>query len=147
MDLVASSDEVVKCGVRDLAVVAARGGHGATTVASTAWLAARAGGLPSEAAAAAVGVPLSTLKRWRNDPQSKSRRPLRTRRPTHPPGLAAAVERLRLDHPMWGKAKLTPILRSQGFEVSEARVGRVLSELMARGLVPRVPDLIRNIAA
>src|SRR5689334_24257198 len=41
--LVASSDEVVKCGVRDLAVVAARGRHGATTVASTAWLAARAG--------------------------------------------------------------------------------------------------------
>jgi pseudouridylate synthase len=34
---------VAKCGVRDLAVVAARGGHGATTVASTAWLAARAG--------------------------------------------------------------------------------------------------------
>jgi pseudouridine-5'-phosphate glycosidase len=35
--------EVAKCGVRDLAVVVARGGHGATTVASTAWLAARAG--------------------------------------------------------------------------------------------------------
>jgi pseudouridine-5'-phosphate glycosidase len=41
--LIASDDGVVKCGVRDLAVVAARGGHGATTVASTAWLAARAG--------------------------------------------------------------------------------------------------------
>jgi hypothetical protein len=111
------------------------------------WLAARAGGLSSEAAAAAVGVPLSTLKRRRDDPQSKSRRPLRTRRPTHPPGLAAGLERLRLDHPMWGKAKLTPILRNQGFEVSEARVGRILSELMARGVVPRVPDLIREIAA
>jgi pseudouridine-5'-phosphate glycosidase len=34
---------VAKCGVRDLAVVAARGGHGATTVAATAWLAGRAG--------------------------------------------------------------------------------------------------------
>jgi pseudouridylate synthase len=43
LELVASSPEVVKCGVRDLAVVAARGGHGATTVASTAWLAGRAG--------------------------------------------------------------------------------------------------------
>ena len=41
--LIASDYDVVKCGVRDLAVVAARGGHGATTVASTAWLAARAG--------------------------------------------------------------------------------------------------------
>jgi pseudouridylate synthase len=43
LSLIASADDVVKCGVRDLAVVAARGGHGATTVASTAWLAARAG--------------------------------------------------------------------------------------------------------
>jgi pseudouridine-5'-phosphate glycosidase len=41
--LVASGADVAKCGVRDLAVVAASGGHGATTVASTAWLAARAG--------------------------------------------------------------------------------------------------------
>src|SRR3954447_7296563 len=43
LELVAAADDVVKCGVRDLAVVAARGGHGATTVASTAWLAQRAG--------------------------------------------------------------------------------------------------------
>jgi len=43
LDVVASDPAVAKCGVRDLAVVAARGGHGATTVASTAWLAARAG--------------------------------------------------------------------------------------------------------
>jgi pseudouridylate synthase len=41
--LIASGSDVVKCGVRDLAVVAARGAHGATTVASTGWLAARAG--------------------------------------------------------------------------------------------------------
>jgi pseudouridylate synthase len=40
---VAGRDEVVKCGVRDLAPLAARGGFGATTVAATAHLAARAG--------------------------------------------------------------------------------------------------------
>ncbi|HEX2575132.1 MAG TPA: pseudouridine-5'-phosphate glycosidase [Aquihabitans sp.] len=40
---VASSDEVAKVSLRDLAVVVARGGHGATTVASTAHLAALAG--------------------------------------------------------------------------------------------------------
>ncbi|HKP20773.1 MAG TPA: pseudouridine-5'-phosphate glycosidase [Thermoleophilaceae bacterium] len=40
---IAESDEVAKCGVRDLAVVAARGGDGGTTVAATAHLAARAG--------------------------------------------------------------------------------------------------------
>src|SRR5918992_2306106 len=43
LDAVASRDDVVKCGVRDLAPLAARRGSGATTVASTAHLAARAG--------------------------------------------------------------------------------------------------------
>jgi pseudouridine-5'-phosphate glycosidase len=43
LEAVASHDDVVKCGVRDLAPLAARGGAGATTVASTAHLAARAG--------------------------------------------------------------------------------------------------------
>jgi len=41
--VVAGSDDVVKASVRDLAVVVARKGHGATTVASTAELAARVG--------------------------------------------------------------------------------------------------------
>ena len=39
----AGAEGAAKCGVRDLAVVAARGGHGGTTVAATAHLAARAG--------------------------------------------------------------------------------------------------------
>jgi pseudouridine-5'-phosphate glycosidase len=43
LEAIASGVDVVKAGVRDLAVVVARGGHGATTVAATAWLAARAG--------------------------------------------------------------------------------------------------------
>jgi pseudouridylate synthase len=43
LEAIAAGEGVVKCGVRDLAVVVARGGHGATTVAATAWLAARAG--------------------------------------------------------------------------------------------------------
>jgi pseudouridylate synthase len=43
LDAVAWRDDVAKCGLRDLAPLAARGGHGATTVASTAHLAARAG--------------------------------------------------------------------------------------------------------
>jgi pseudouridine-5'-phosphate glycosidase len=40
---IAQREDVAKCGVRDLAPVAARGGYGATTVAATAHLAARAG--------------------------------------------------------------------------------------------------------
>jgi pseudouridine-5'-phosphate glycosidase len=43
LEAVASRDDVVKVSPRDLAVVAARDGYGATTVASTAHLAARAG--------------------------------------------------------------------------------------------------------
>lgn len=40
---IAGSDDVVKASVRDLAVVIGRGGHGATTVASTSQLAALVG--------------------------------------------------------------------------------------------------------
>ncbi len=43
LETIAVGDGVVKCGVRDLAPVAARGGHGATTVGATAHLAALAG--------------------------------------------------------------------------------------------------------
>src|ERR687894_1472309 len=43
LEAVATRDGVVKCGVRDLAPLVARGGDGATTVASTAHLAYRAG--------------------------------------------------------------------------------------------------------
>jgi pseudouridine-5'-phosphate glycosidase len=43
LERVASDDTVVKVSVRDIAAVAARGGLGATTVASTAHLAAQAG--------------------------------------------------------------------------------------------------------
>jgi pseudouridine-5'-phosphate glycosidase len=43
LDAIATRTDVDKCGVRDLAVVCARGGMGATTVAATAHLAARAG--------------------------------------------------------------------------------------------------------
>jgi pseudouridylate synthase len=43
LEAIASSGDVVKCGVRDLAPAAARGAHGATTVAATSYLAVRAG--------------------------------------------------------------------------------------------------------
>ena len=43
LERIGSSDDVSKCSVRDLPVVCARAGDGATTVAATAHLAARAG--------------------------------------------------------------------------------------------------------
>ena len=43
LQLIATADDVDKASVRDLAVVVARRGHGATTVAATAHLAGRVG--------------------------------------------------------------------------------------------------------
>jgi pseudouridine-5'-phosphate glycosidase len=43
LEVIATGEDIVKCGVRDLAPLAARGADGATTVAATAHLAARAG--------------------------------------------------------------------------------------------------------
>ncbi|CAN5535184.1 pseudouridine-5'-phosphate glycosidase [soil metagenome] len=43
LQVVASSDDVIKVSLRDIATIVARGGHGATTVASTAHLAALVG--------------------------------------------------------------------------------------------------------
>jgi pseudouridine-5'-phosphate glycosidase len=43
LEMVASGERVVKVSTRDLATVAARGGHGATTVAATAHLATQVG--------------------------------------------------------------------------------------------------------
>lgn len=43
LEAIALREDVVKCSLRDVAVVAARGGTGATTVAATAHLAAQAG--------------------------------------------------------------------------------------------------------
>ena len=101
-------------------------------------------GLSSKQAAQAVGVPRSTPYRWKKAPVPKSRRPHRMRQKNWSPALRAEVERLRLDFPMWGKEKLGPILRHQGFAVSNATVGRIIDSLIARGRVPRVRDLIRK---
>jgi putative transposase len=101
------------------------------------WRRAASDGLSAEQAARAVGVPRSTLYRWEKEP--KSRRPVRVRLKTWTPALRQAVERLRQDFPMWGRAKLGPLLRAQGFAVSDATVGRILAALVARGVVEPVP--------
>ena len=109
------------------------------------WLKARAAGLTAERAAQVVGVSRSTLDRWRKRATPRSRRPKTVRGPNRPPGLAATIERLRLDFPMWGKAKIGPLARELGFAVSDATVGRILSDLIKRRRVPAVPDLLRKI--
>jgi len=111
------------------------------------WRKAMAQGLTSEQAAKAVGFPRSTLYRWQKRAAPLGRRPRRLRQPRRPEGLAEAVERLRLDHPMWGKEKLGPILRKQGYATSNATVGRIIGALIRRGTVQPVPALIRKVAA
>lgn len=109
------------------------------------WRRAMADGLSAEQAAAAVGVPRSTLYRWEKAAEPKSRRPHRVRRNNWTPALKAEVERLRLDFPFWGKDKLGPLLRKAGFVVSNATVGRILKSRVERGRVMPVPPLIRKI--
>lgn len=108
------------------------------------WRRAVSDGLTAEAAARAVGVPRSTLYRWEKDAAPKSRRPLRVRQKTWTPALRQAVERLRQDFPMWGRAKLGPLVRAEGFAASDATVGRILASLVARGVVEPVPVLRRR---
>ena len=108
------------------------------------WRQAMARGLSGAHAAAAVGVPRSTLYRWAKQPQPRSKRPRRLRAKSWTPALVEAVEALRLDHPMWGRAKLGPLLRREGFAASDATIGRILAHLVARGAVEAVPLLRRR---
>ena len=93
---------------------------------------AMANGLTAEQAAQVVGVPRSTLYRWEKDAAPKSRRPHRGRQKGWTPALRQAVERLRQDFPMWGRAKIGPLVRAKGFAASDATVGRILASLVAR---------------
>src|SRR5687768_3880073 len=108
------------------------------------WRRAMAKGLSAEDAAAAVGIPRSTLYRWQKRSEPRSRRPHRKRPKSWTPALVEAVEALRADYPMWGKAKLGPLLRREGFAVSNATIGRILASLVARGRVTPVPTLRRR---
>jgi putative transposase len=91
------------------------------------WRRAMAKGLSAEDAARAVDEPRSTLYRWRKRSQPRSRRPLRHRPKSWSSALIQAVERLRLDYPMWGRAKLGPLVRAEGFAASDATVGRIIA--------------------
>ena len=113
------------------------------------WQRARDNGLSAAAAADAVGVSRATLYRWRNlrhrrrlAPQS--RRPHHPRRPAWSPVLVKAVHDMRTDYPMWGKAKLTILLRRQGYSVCESTTGRILKRLVDKGAVSPVPTLRRK---
>jgi len=68
----------------------------------------------------------------------RSQRPRRVRQSAIPQAVRDQVMRLRREHPTYGKAKLTVLLtRDHGITLSESTVGRILSNLMQRGLVIR----------
>jgi len=95
-------------------------------------------GIPVREAAALLGVPLSTLYRWRARYQARGLRGLRprNRRPRHysrkrwAPELARRLIQLRKEYPGWGKQKLTVLLRREGYAVSASTVGRATSDLL-----------------
>jgi hypothetical protein len=64
--------------------------------------------------------------------EPRSKRPRRMRPKGWTPELVEAVEALRLDHPMWGRGKIGPLLRREGFTVSDATVGRIIAHLVKR---------------
>lgn len=101
-------------------------------------------GLTTAQAARAVGAPRSSLYRWRGQLEPKSRRPHRVRQRRWPSELVRAVERLRLDFPMWGRAKIGPLVRAEGFTASDSTVGRIIRSLVDRGVVQPVPTLRRR---
>jgi putative transposase len=108
------------------------------------WRLAMAKGLTAKEAAQAVGVPRSSLYRWQKRPQLRSKRPHRTRPKNWTPELVMAIEHLRGDHPMWGKAKIVVLLRREGFSVSQATVGRIIAHMVGRGVLESVPTLRRR---
>ena len=108
------------------------------------WRRAMREGLSADQAAHAVGASRASLYRWEREPRLRSRRPHRMRQKSWTSALVTAVERLRLDYPMWGRAKLGPLVRREGFAVSDATVGRILASLVARGVVTPVPTLRRR---
>jgi transposase InsO family protein len=65
--------------------------------------------------------------------EERSRRPQHVRQPTWSRDLEGAVLHLREQYPRWGKDKLAPLLRAQGWEVSVSMVGRILSRLKRCG--------------
>ncbi|HET6344135.1 MAG TPA: integrase core domain-containing protein [Myxococcota bacterium] len=105
---------------------------------------ARCDGLTAEQAANAVGVPRATLHRWARQLEPRSRRPHRVRQKSWPSALVRAVERLRLDFPMWGRAKIGPLIRQAGFAASDTTVGRIIRSLVERGVIEPVPTLRRR---
>jgi transposase InsO family protein len=93
------------------------------------------------------GISRQTFYRWRRryrprrlrSLEARSRRPRQVRQPTWSQELAHAVLELREQYPRWGKDKLGPLLREDGWTVSTSMVGRILRQLKERRLLVEPP--------
>ena len=65
--------------------------------------------------------------------EDRPSRPRRRRRPTWTLAELAAVRRVRLLYPRWGKDRLRVLLRREGLALSASMVGRILARLRATG--------------
>jgi len=105
------------------------------------WDALRQKGTNSFEAPRALGVPRSTLYRWRKKLREeglrglepRSRRPKRVREKRWSPELIRAIKELRGMFPSWGKEKIWVLLKRLGFETSVSTCGRIISWLIKRG--------------
>ncbi len=86
-------------------------------------------------AAEAVGEPVANLYRWQKDPTVRSTRPKTLRESKRTPELVEAVRQLRLEQKTWGKEKIARRLQEEGFDTSISTVGRILTDLIAKGIV------------
>ena len=75
-----------------------------------------------------------------------NRRPKTVRSPQTDPGTAQRIKQLRESYPRWGKKKLHAILVREGFNISQASVGRTLSRMRARGQLNEPPVVTARLA-
>lgn len=115
---------------------------------------AMAKGLKATDAAVAVGVPRSTLFCWAAKKKQRvenlktgNRRPRNFRQAEERPQLRLRIQQLRDEHPTWGKRKITSLLRREGETVSESRVGRIISDLLRRGVIESAQASARRAGA
>lgn len=100
-------------------------------------------GFSSRDAAHVVGLPRATLYRWKKRKTKRldslrpmSRRPIKVRRAVDRSALRKRVQELREGFPTWGKRKITCLLLREKFRANESSVGRIISGLIKRGVIP-----------
>lgn len=110
-----------------------------------AWLVLQDQGLTSQQASTALGLPRSTLYRWKKKVKEKglkgledgSRRPKHLRCPRWEVNLIETILEIRQLYPHWSKLKLAVMLRREGFHPSISTFGRILRYLKQRHWLPQ----------